>query len=183
MALVFVVAGAVARPARAQAGGEPEFVGLPGESFILFQNERGETVCRVATPAERERIRAAAATHVIYRGAPLRRKVLDYGQEVLVPNSVGDSSGLALLPSAGLTIVLQGTAQLEENPAAKAAFIAAANRWESVISTPITVTLSVDFGPNFFDEGPYKSTTTIGQTGAFVIKNNAGNDPTLTSVR
>jgi len=32
MALVFVAAGAVAGPARAQAGGEPEFVGVPSSA-------------------------------------------------------------------------------------------------------------------------------------------------------
>jgi hypothetical protein len=180
--LVFAFAGPVVGPARAQAGGEPEFVGVPEESFVLFQNERGETVCRVATPAERERIRAAAATHVIYHGAPRRRKVFASGDEVLVPNSVQDSSGLALLPSAGLTIVLQGTAQLDANPTARAAFIAAANRWESIISTPITVTLSVDFGPNFFDQGAYPGTSILGQTGSAAIRFD-GNDPSLAAVR
>jgi hypothetical protein len=180
MALIF--AGSVAGPARAQTGGQG-FTGVLEESFVLFQNERGETACRVATPEERERIRAAAATHVIYRGAPTRRKVMDYGQEVLVPNSVADSSGVPLLPSAGLTIVLQGTAQLDANPTAKNAFIAAANRWESVISTPITVTLSVDFGPNFFDQGAYPNTSILGQTGAFVIKDENRNDPSLAAVR
>ena len=182
LALIFTFAG----PARAQSGGGQEYVGVLEDSFILYQNEQGETVCRPATAEERARIRAAAGTHVIYRGAPLRRRVTTFGYEVLEPNAAvtaQDSTGLALLPSAGLTIVLQGTAQLEANPAAKAAFIAAANRWEAVISTPITVTLSVDFGPNFFNEGPYNNPGTIGQTGSFVIKNNAGNDPTLANVR
>jgi len=182
MALVFAFAGTFAGPARAQTGGGTEYAGVLEDSFVLFQNEQGETVCRVATPEERERVRAAAATHVIYRGAPTRRQVLDDNQEVLVPNSAQDVSGLALLPSAGLTIVLQGTAQLEANPAAKNAFIAAANRWESIISTPVTVTLSVDFGPNFFDQGAYPSPGILGQTGSFVIKSN-GSDPTLATVR
>jgi hypothetical protein len=178
MALILTFAGS----ARAQAGGEPEFNGVLEESFVLFQNGKGETVCRVASPAERERLRASAATHVIYRGAPQRRKVADYGYEVLEPNSVEDTSGLVLLPSAGLTIVLQGTAQLDANPAAKAAFITAANRWESIISTPITVTLSVDFGTQFFGKD-YGSTSILGQTGSFVIKNQDGGDPPLSVIR
>ncbi|HWS89121.1 MAG TPA: NF038122 family metalloprotease [Pyrinomonadaceae bacterium] len=185
LALIFTFAGSFAGPARAQSGGGQEYVGVLEDSFILYQNEQGETVCRPATPEERARIRAAAGTHVIYRGAPLRRRVTGFGYEVLEPNSAvpsQDSTGLALLPSAGLTIVLQGTAQLEANPAAKAAFIAAANRWEAVIATPITVTLSVDFGPNFFDKGPYDSPITLGQTGSYVIKS-SGNDPTLSTVR
>jgi hypothetical protein len=163
LALVFAFAGSFAGPARAQTGAEPELVSVPAESFVLFENERGETVCRVATPEEHERLRAAAATHVIYHGAPRRRQVLDSGDEILLPNAVEDSSGVPLLPSAGLTIVLQGTAQLEANPAAKNAFIAAANSWEAVISSPVTITLSVDYGPQLFGED-YPSTSILGAT-------------------
>ena len=168
MALIFALAGSFVGPVRAQEGGEPVLTGVLEDSFVLYQNEKGETVCRVATPAERERIRANGATHVIYRGAPVRRKVTEYGYDVLEYNSVQDTSGLSLLPSAGLTIVLQGTAQLEANPTARNAFIAAANRWESIISTPITVTLSVDYGPQFFGQD-YEKTFIVGQTASFSI--------------
>ncbi|MET0648325.1 MAG: NF038122 family metalloprotease [Pyrinomonadaceae bacterium] len=182
LALVFACAASFVAPVRAQSGAEPEFVAALEESFILYQNEKGETACRPATPEERARLRAAAGTHVIYRGAPLRRVVSDYGDEVLVPNAPADYSGVPLRASAGLTIVLQGTAQLDANPAAKNAFIAAANSWESIISTPVIITLSVDYGPNFFDEGAYPNPGILGQTGSFVIKSN-GNDPTLSTVR
>src|SRR4051794_17669903 len=74
MALMFAFAG----PARAQTGGGTEYAGVLEDSFVFSQNEKGETVCRVAPPEERDRARAAAATHVISRGAPPRRKVLDY---------------------------------------------------------------------------------------------------------
>jgi hypothetical protein len=168
VALIFALAGSFVGPVRAQAGGEPVLTGVLEDSFVLYQNEKGETVCRVAAPAERERIRANDTTHVIYRGAPMRRKVTENGYDVLEYNSVQDTSGLSLLPSAGLTIVLQGTAQLDANPAARNAFIAAANRWESVISTPITVTLSVDFGPQFFGSN-YASPGIAGKTGSFGI--------------
>ena len=50
----------------------------------------------------------------------------------------------------GLTIILRATPQLDSFPAAKAAFLAAAARWESLISTPITIVIDVDFGPSFF---------------------------------
>jgi hypothetical protein len=166
LALALALAGSFAGPARAQTGGEPEYVGTSEESFVLYENEKGEAVCRPATDEEHARIRARAATHVIYRGAPQRRKVTGYGYEVLEPNAAGDSTGLPLLPSAGLTIVLQGTAQLEENPTAKNAFILAANRWEAVISTPITITLSVDYGPQFFGQD-YSSSSILGQTSSF----------------
>ena len=186
LALIFTFAGSPVAPARAQVAAAAddaaaEYVPVADESFVLYQNEAGETVCRPATAAERERIRQADGTHVIYPGAPRRRSVID-GQELLMQNSVEDSTGLALLPSAGLTIVLQGTAQLEANPTAKNAFIAAANRWESIISTPVTITLSVDYGPNFFDQGPYPDPGILGQTGSFIIRSN-GQDPTLSSVR
>ncbi|HEX8189681.1 MAG TPA: NF038122 family metalloprotease, partial [Pyrinomonadaceae bacterium] len=168
VALVFALAGSFVVPVRAQAGGEPMLTGVLENSFVIYQDEKGETACRVATPAEHERMRADGATHVIYRGAPTRRKVTDYGYDVLEPNSVEHTSGLALLPSAGLTIVLQGTAQLDANPAARNAFIIAANRWESIISTPVTVTLSVDYGPQFFG-ADYPSPGVAGSTTSFGI--------------
>jgi hypothetical protein len=52
----------------------------------------------------------------------------------------------------GLTIILRATPQLESFPQAKAAFLAAAARWESLISTPITIVIDVDFGPTFFGQ-------------------------------
>ncbi|HEX8284487.1 MAG TPA: NF038122 family metalloprotease [Pyrinomonadaceae bacterium] len=168
VALIFAIAGSFVGPARAQAGGEPVLTGVLQDSFVLYQNEKGEMACRVATPAERERIGANGATHVIYRGAPVRRKVTGYGYDVLEYNSAQDTSGLALLPSAGLTIVLQGTAQLEANPVARNAFIVAANRWESIISTPVTITLSVDYGPQFFGQN-YAGTGIAGSTESFGV--------------
>jgi hypothetical protein len=51
---------------------------------------------------------------------------------------------------ASLTIQLRGTAQLDAFPQARAAFIRAAALWESLIATPITVIVDVDFGVNRF---------------------------------
>src|SRR5262249_17161755 len=50
----------------------------------------------------------------------------------------------------GLTITLRGTPQLETFPQAKAAFLAAAARWESLIATPISIVVDADFVPTFF---------------------------------
>ncbi|HYH85107.1 MAG TPA: NF038122 family metalloprotease, partial [Pyrinomonadaceae bacterium] len=182
LALLFASVGSFAPGARAQqSAAEGEFVAVPEEAYVLFQNESGETICRVANAAERARInRQSGDTHVIYRGAPLRRKIV-HGNEVLEANSSADNTGLALLPSAGLTIVLEGTAQLDANPTAKNAFIIAANRWEAIISTPITITLKVDYGTTFFGE-EYGDANILGQTGSFIIKSN-GNDPSLSTVR
>jgi hypothetical protein len=56
----------------------------------------------------------------------------------------------SLAASAGLQIVVRGTSQLESYPAAKAAILKAVARWESVITTPVTVVLDVDYGTTFF---------------------------------
>ena len=74
--------------------------------FVLYRNERGETVCRPATRAERDQINSrpqGGRTRVIYPGAPRKfdkptaSRLLDPGISV------------NLLPSAGLRIVLHGT--------------------------------------------------------------------------
>jgi hypothetical protein len=182
LALVFSFAGAFVAPASAQSAGSgdaTEYVPVADESFIIYQDERGETICRPATPAERERIQNAGGTRVIYRGAP-RRKVIDGGE--YMTQTYEESTGVPLEASAGLVIVLNGTAQLDSYPEAKAAFIRAANHWESLISTPITITLNVDYGPNFFDQGAYPSTFILGQTASFIIRQ-GGQDPTLSNVR
>ena len=129
------------------------------DTFVLYRNERGETTCRPATRAERDQINSrhlGGRTRVIYPGAP-RKFDKPTGPQPL------DSSNL--LPSAGLRIVLHGTTQLEQNQTAKNAFIAAANRWEAIVSTPITVLIDVDFGPTFFGQ-PYGDPDILGQTGS-----------------
>lgn len=132
------------------AGGSNE------EILVLYRNERGETTCREATRTERELINSrrsgAGPTRIIYSGAPRD------------PEKAQSETGLNLLPSAGLRIVLHGTTQLEQNQQAKDAFIIAANRWEAIISTPITIVIDVDFGPTFFGT-PYPNPGILGATG------------------
>ena len=130
--------------------------------FVLYQNERGETTCRLATKAERDQLNSrnqAGPTRVIYPGA-LRGR--DDSNEM---KSLESTTGLKLLPSAGLRIVLHGTLQLENTPVAKNAFIVAANRWEAVVANPITVVIDVDYGPTFFGT-PYPSPGILGATGS-----------------
>ncbi len=106
-------------------------------------------MCRPATKAERDQINSrpqGGRTRVIYPGAP-RKFDKPTANRILDP---GISANL--LPSAGLRIVLHGTTQLDQNQTAKNAFIAAANRWEAIVATPITVVIDVDFGPTFFGE-------------------------------
>jgi hypothetical protein len=78
--------------------------------------------------------------------------------------SGGRSAGRESLTAeaTGLQIVLRATNQLESFPAAKAAFVNAAAVWESVINTPITIVVDVDFGPTWFGE-KYDSDV-LGQT-------------------
>jgi hypothetical protein len=46
----------------------------------------------------------------------------------------------------GLRIILRGTSQLQSFPAAIEAFKRAAARWETLIQTPVTIVIDVDFG-------------------------------------
>lgn len=66
---------------------------------------------------------------------------------------------------AGLNIVLRSTQQLENFPQAKNAFLRAAQTWQQVIRSPITMIIDVDFGPTRFGI-PYPGPNTLGSTGA-----------------
>lgn len=57
-----------------------------------------------------------------------------------------------LMGANGLTVTLRATQQLEGYPEAKAAFLKAAATWESLIASPITVIIDVDFGPTRFGQ-------------------------------
>ena len=159
--ILVVIAAAVstvsAKPRKRQAHRE----GNGSQSFVIYQNELGSTICRKATDIERQRIveRGGGQSTVIYPGAPLRSK-MPFG----TTSWTLDSAGLVLQPSAGLRIVLHGTTQLDQNPTAKNAFIAAANHWEAIIATPITVVIDVDYGANFFGT-PYPDSSILGATG------------------
>lgn len=120
------------------------------QTFVVSQNERGETACREATSKDPQMTAARGGggpMRVIYSGAP-HRKDMPHGSQLWTSD---ETAGLALQVSAGLRIVLHGTSQLEQNQTAKNAFIVAANRWEAIISTPITVVIDVDFGTTFLD--------------------------------
>src|SRR5690242_15765784 len=109
---------------------EPTIMAAPGmrQSLALYQSGKG-LGCRDASRDEAGRLQAlrdARQLHVI--------------------------SSPRLSQTKGLTIILRATDQLEANPTAKAAFLKAAAMWESVITTPITVVIDVDFGPTFFGQ-------------------------------
>ncbi|MFL6213847.1 MAG: NF038122 family metalloprotease [Blastocatellia bacterium] len=109
---------------------EPTIMAAPGmhQSLALYQSGNG-LGCRDARRDEAEQMAAP-------RDARQLRVI----------------SSPHLNQSKGLTIILRATQQLEANPTAKAAFLKAAAMWESVITTPITVVIDVDFGPTFFGQ-------------------------------
>jgi hypothetical protein len=113
-------------------------------AFINYRNN-GEVGCRDATQAE--------AQH-------LKRRSSQAMHEISLNRLKGNQS--LETQSTGLQIILRGTDQLENYPAAKAAFLNAAARWEALINTPITVIVDVDFGTTWF--GERYDTDVLGQT-------------------
>lgn len=137
------------------------------ETFIVYRDEKGAATCRTATAEEHAEIvarNAGGVTRIIYSGAPRKR---DLAQGTTNWRS-GEANGLSLAPSSGLRIVLHGTTQLEQNQIAKNAFIVAANHWETIISTPITVVIDVDYGSTFFGQ-PYPNPNILGATGSAIV--------------
>jgi hypothetical protein len=131
------------------------------QAFVMTMNAQGEATCRVATPSERRQImQRSGQVYVIYEGAPRRDAANANSRGQAVPPAQLPN----LQPSAGLRIVLHGTSQINQSQAAKNAFIVAANHWEALISTPVTVVLDVDFGTTFFGS-PFSSSEVLGATG------------------
>ncbi|MGE0127490.1 MAG: NF038122 family metalloprotease [Blastocatellales bacterium] len=102
-----------------------------GEGYVISQ-QQGQIACRRATPEEAQ---AMAQRDPDQRLRALRPATDDLRQQ-----------------QTGLKIILRGTAQLDNFPAAKDAFIRAAARWEAIIQTPITVVIDVDYGPTGFGQ-------------------------------
>ena len=125
-------------------------------SYILYAGPKGETLCRAATMNEARAFRNPS-------------------RNGLVQINHLDKEASAESVTAGLEIVLLATAQLNlpENAAAKNAFIAAAEKWESLIQDPIRIELEVDFGTTFFGT-PFSGPTVIGATSSpqFFFPNN-----------
>jgi hypothetical protein len=133
-----------------------------GGAFVIQQGANGEMVCRNATPAEARIIRSGGEYGL--------RQINHLKDQVSTP-----SSGVA--PAAGLTIMLRATPQLDQNPTAKAAFVAAAAKWESLIKDSITIVIDVDFGTTAFGN-PFPNSNILGVTGTQQIFF-AGNYPDL----
>lgn len=118
--------------------------------FMLYAGANGDTICRVASAAERSEL----------------EKITPKNLHQI--NHLGDkSTGLSADADnavSHLTIILRATTNLENNPAAKAAFIRAASNWENIINSPVTIFIDADFGPDNF--GQAWPTGVLGSTSA-----------------
>jgi hypothetical protein len=106
------------------------------DHFILYQDQNGDTVCREATALEAQELDKINPTEL----RPINH--LD---------AISKKGGVRAedLPQ-HLTIILRATPNLEANAPAKAAFIRAAQAWENVISSPVTLYIDADVGPDNF---------------------------------
>lgn len=123
-----------------------EFAPLEQSRGYVISELNGQRICQEAMPTELSQLRRPIEQldlRVIYAGR-IDAKVAEEEQT-------------------NLRIILRATAQLENFPEAKAAFIRAAQNWESRILTPISIIVDVDYGPTFFGEN-YNNSNTIGQT-------------------
>jgi len=115
----------------------------PVGDYVL-QEVDGSVVCRDATSEESEILKARDESISLQVISPRRASRITAAE-------------------AGLQIILRGTPQLENFPQARQAFLRAAETWENLIQTSITVIIDVDFGTTRFGV-PYPSPTVLGST-------------------
>jgi hypothetical protein len=109
------------------------------DHFLLYQDNNGDTVCREATLSEGREL----------------DKIKPEGLRPInhLDTDLSKSTGFqATALPAHLTIILRATANLEANAPAKAAFIRAAQAWENLVTTPVTIYIDADVGPNNFGQ-------------------------------
>lgn len=128
-------------------------------TYIITRDKDGKTECRRATIDE-ARVYNVPKNEQLHQINHLDRNF--------------STMGPAQAPI-GLTIVLRATAQLDANPTAKQAFIAAAAKWESLIKDQITVAVDVDYGTTFFGTA-FSSPNVLGATSSPQFSS-AGNYP------
>jgi hypothetical protein len=135
------------------------------QAYTIVATSDGSTLCRDATPNEKQRMANAPQS---IKGLRLINHV---GELDKLSDDVSASVNDGSLP--GLKIFLLATARLDANPTAKAAFIKAASNWEQVIKTPMTIYIKVDVGPDFFGDTtqPYDAKT-IGSTSSSLTARN-----------
>lgn len=141
IAIFFSSSGWTVSVGQSSAQSTPE-----NEHFLLFQTPDGDTICREATLAERIDLEKII---------PRDLRQINHTEKEFGP-------AVASHGAPHLKIILLATANLNENAAAKAAFVRAAGVWENLITSPVTLYIDVDYGPTNFGEkwGP----TTLGST-------------------
>lgn len=120
---------------------------LPEASIVYIED--GKTACREATPEE--------ASFIMQRDPDLSLHEIDR------------DSGEIGAQANGLHVILRGTRQLDDFPQAKQAFLKVVATWDSLIITPITIVVDVDFGPTAFGK-PFQAHE-VGATGFQNIAN------------
>jgi hypothetical protein len=123
---------------------------IPGGDYIIEGSHEG-AACRDATPEESQDLAGHDQFVPLHVISPIHA------------DGVGPTG-------AGLKIILRGTQQLENFPQAKNAFLKAAQTWEAVIQSAITMIIDVDYGPTRFGV-PYPNPNTLGSTGSQHIGN------------
>src|SRR5688572_30652662 len=120
--------------AAAQPVSEPPVVET--DHFLIYQGEDGDTICREADALERRDLQKIVPKNL--------RQINHTGERALAATTTSENAGT------NLTIILRATSNLDTNAPAKAAFLRAAAAWEAVVTTPITIYLDADFGPDNF---------------------------------
>src|SRR5690349_10984004 len=107
------------------------------DHFLIYQDSNGDTVCREATLAEGRELDKIK---------PIGLQPINHLDTGFLKSTEAQATALP----AHLTIILRATANLEANAPAKAAFIRAAQAWENLVTTPVTIYIDADVGPNNF---------------------------------
>lgn len=145
--------------ASAAGGGQattsgPHLTEFTGAGSFSITKANGQTACRKAT--------AEAAVQMRQRDLTRPMHIIS-----AVHSDQFHTDAVATEAPSSLQITLRGTQQLENFPAAKAAFLNAAAAWQALIDAPISVVVDVDFGPTWFGES--YDAKTLGETDSQVL--------------
>ncbi len=129
-------------------------------AYVIYQQPNGDTVCRDASLAESRALRMGFGDDKLHQ-----INHLDQNQNA--------ANGPQSPTGTGLTIILRASSQLEANQEAKNAFIAAAAKWEALITDQITIVIDVDYGTSVFGIAfPDSNTLGITATQQLAFDNN-----------